>query len=169
MKTLLYTLAFIAGTGSLQAQHLFRQDSLGIGLDFPCAPQPLAEEISTPAGPIQMKGYLCQSSPGEVYMFAYNSMQGLVESPYLIRATLDGAKSGMTGKLDAKVKGEKYTEVNGLNTLSFSFSSKTGFRGSARIMFTRGTLLQLLYMTAGKADKKGWQRFSRSFTMNGVQ
>lgn len=168
MKTLFYTLAFIAGIGSVQAQHFFRQDSLGISLDFPCVPQPLQEEISTPAGPVQLKGYLCTPTSGEVYMFAYNSMQGLVESPAAIRATLDGAKNGMTGKLGATVKGEKYKETNGISTLSFSFSSSI-YRGSARIMFTRGTLLQVLYMSGGKADKKGWKRFSRSFTMNGVQ
>lgn len=168
MKTLFYTLAFIAGIGSVQAQHFFRQDSLGISLDFPCVPQPLQEEISTPAGPVQLKGYLCTPTSGEVYMFAYNSMQGLVESPAAIRATLDGAKNGMTGKLGATVKGEKYRETEGLSTLSFSFSSSL-YRGSGCIMFARGTLLQLLYMTSGKPDKKGWKRFSRSFTMNGVQ
>lgn len=168
MKTFFYTLTFLLSLGSVQAQHLFRQDSLGISLDFPCVPQPLQEEISTPAGPVQLKGYLCTPTSGEVYMFAYNSMQGMVESPEMIRATLDGAKNGMTGKLGARVKGEKYKETDELSTLTFSFGSSM-YQGSGCIMFARGTLLQLLYMTAGKPDKKGWKRFHKSFSMNGVR
>lgn len=169
MKTLLLALTLLATTLALPAQYAFRHDSLGVTIDFPCQPEPMNQSVEAAGGTVQVEGYLCQQGLGSAYMFAFNPMEGMVQSPELVRMALKGGQSGLTGKLQAKVKGEKYVYSAGISVLSFNFSSKsTGFSGSAKIMYGQGLLLQQVYMTNSKPDKKAWARFSNSFRMRGM-
>lgn len=167
MKTLLLTLALLVTTLALPAQYAFRHDSLGVTIDFPCQPEPMNQSVEAGSGSVQVEGYLCQQGLGSAFMFAFNPMEGMVQSPDLVRMALKGGQSGLVGKLQAKVKGEKYVYSPGISVLSFNFSSKS-FSGSAKIMYGKGLLLQQVYMTNSKPDKKAWARFSESFRMQGM-
>lgn len=164
MKTILFALTFLLSLGSLHAQYVLRDDSLGFSVDFPAPytrvePQPLEQY----GGQLSVHIFTCLAWETDLFMAAVNPVPAFTEDEQSIRTLLQQAVKELELPENAgerlKIK-ESITAHTGEIELECRLRGE-GFQ-AARIFYRKGRLLQLIYYTPGAHKKKEWQRFSRS-------
>lgn len=164
MKTLIYTFAFMAGMGSLQAQHLLRETSLGFSVDFPEAYRVESpEQAEKSVGKFNMQSFSCVTPDSTHFVATVALLPAFPEDEQNIRTVLQEVGWPQNSVKELRVK-ETFSAGAGELLIDYT-ECKSGLPGRTRVFYRNGHLvkLQLMSQKEYRISKKDWTRFSTSF------
>lgn len=162
MKKTLFILFLCTTALGLHAQHVYKNDSLGIRAEFPCPPREEKENHERGEGPEEDYVIICEQKKAAFAIFI-NKMPVFETGGAFIEEYLLAAEDKIMKGFDG-IPGEdfqlKTTENSG--EVRFQIRSKE-LNGNFWLQCRNGYMVEIMYITEAKVRKAAWKRFSESF------
>ena len=114
-------------------------------------PNPSVQNLDTKVGKVTIHSYMA-SLGSQAFVVGFNDYPASAVAKMDPQNTLKGAMQGCVSNINGKLSTSQSITQNGRPGMAFTFSTKDGYFGSAKVVYDKGRLYQIMDIAKSKAD-----------------